>query len=96
MTPLVGEPKDKSVPSIVMLIGEKEFLKGLKEDKMPCFFVVVKPKDDTPRKEKQTQETLRKVGPKEVVDLLDQYKGIITYETTDTLPPKREINHCID
>ena len=28
-----------------MLVGEKEFMKVLKEEKPPCYAIVVKPKD---------------------------------------------------
>ena len=52
MTSLVGEPKDKGTPSTIMLVGEKKYLKGLKEDNMPCFSIVVKLKENIPRKEK--------------------------------------------
>ena len=39
---------------------------------------------------------LRHEGPKEVVDLLDQYKDIVTKEFPSELAPIRDICHNID
>lgn len=50
MTSLPDDAKEKTSTSSVMLVGEKEFMKGLREEKTPCFFVVVKPKDNIPKK----------------------------------------------
>ena len=36
------------------------------------------------------------VGPKEVRDLLEKYKGIVVGSQPKTLPPKRDISHYID
>ncbi|XP_057830594.2 uncharacterized protein LOC131041494 [Cryptomeria japonica] len=95
MTSLPDDGKEKTSTSSVMLVGEKEFMKGLREEKKLCFAIVVKPKDNIPKKEKN-QNLLKNVGPKEVADLLDQYKGIVVDGTNDTLPPERMISHCID
>jgi hypothetical protein len=36
------------------------------------------------------------VGPKEVKGLLEKYHGIVAGSTPASLPPKREVSHCID
>ncbi|XP_059070715.1 uncharacterized protein LOC131860330 [Cryptomeria japonica] len=95
MTPLPDEPKEKTSTNSVMLVGEKEFMRGLKEEKTLCFAVVVKPKDNRPKEEK-IQNFAKDVGPKEVADLLNQYKGIVADGINDTLPPERLVSHCID
>ncbi|XP_059068625.1 uncharacterized protein LOC131859107 [Cryptomeria japonica] len=94
MTPLPDDSKDKNILTSVMLVDE-EFMKVLKEEDTPFFAIVVKPKDE-PKKQPKSQEAKRKVGPKEVQDLLDKYKGIVADSTTDALPSQREISHCID
>ncbi|XP_059067896.1 uncharacterized protein LOC131858615 [Cryptomeria japonica] len=95
MTPLIDDCKEKVISSSVMLIGEKEFLANLKEEKVPCFAVVLKPKEVNPKKDKG-QQPLRKVGPKEVEGMLEMFQDVIANEEKDALPPKREISHCID
>lgn len=65
MTPLLDDNKDKHIVTSVMLVDEKEFMKGLKEKDTPCFEIVVKPRTK-PKKQPKNQETKRKVGPKEV------------------------------
>jgi len=95
MTPLIDDCKEKVISSSVMLVGEKEFLANLKEEKVPCFAVVIKPKDVNPKKVK-VQQPLRRIGPKEVEELLERFQDVIADEGKDALPPKREISHCID
>lgn len=95
MTPLSDNSKDKCIVTSVILVDEKEFMRDLKEKDTHFFSIVVKPRDE-PKKQPNKNETKGKVGPKEVQDLLDKYKGIIAHSTIDTLPPQREISHCID
>ncbi|XP_059067985.1 uncharacterized protein LOC131858696 [Cryptomeria japonica] len=95
MTPLPDDNKDKHIVTSVMLVDEKEFMKGLKEKDTPFFAIVVKPKTE-PKKQPKGSEIEKKVGPKEVQDLLGKYKGIVADSTADSLPPQREISHCID
>ncbi|XP_059070912.1 uncharacterized protein LOC131861552 [Cryptomeria japonica] len=95
MMPLPDDNKDKHIVTSVMLVDEREFMKGVKEKDTPCFGIVVKPKIE-PKKQPKNQETERRVGPKHVQNLLDRYKGIVVDSTTNSLPPQREISHCID
>ncbi|XP_057873714.2 uncharacterized protein LOC131079703 [Cryptomeria japonica] len=95
MTPLPDDSKDKHIVTSVMLVDEKELMKVLKEEDTPFFAIVFKPKDE-PKKQPKSQEARRKVGPKKVQDLLDKYKEIVANNTTYTLPPQREISHCVD
>ena len=36
------------------------------------------------------------VGPREVRELLEQYKSVVIGREPECLPPQREISHCID
>ena len=71
MKPLPDSQKERVLKSDVLLIGEK-FLKILKEKDTPYFSIVVKPTIE-PRLKTKIQEPLRKVGPKEVQELMQQY-----------------------
>ena len=79
-----------------LFLGEKEFLKNVKEEGTPFNALVVLPKDDRAKKVQEEVKPLKKVGPKEVADLLDLYKDIVTKELPSELPPIREISHNID
>ncbi|XP_059073402.1 uncharacterized protein LOC131874169 [Cryptomeria japonica] len=95
MTSLPADGQEKNSTGSVMLVGQKEFMKGLQEDQTMCFAIVVKPKDSIPKQEKN-QNLLKNVGPKELADLLDQYKGIVADGTNDVLPPEGMTSHYID
>ena len=94
MRPLPKDRKEIQHASSVMMVGEKEFLKTLKVKNTPCFSILVKPKLEGKKKEGRLEE--RNVEPKEVRQLLDKYKEVILDYTTDTLPPFREVSHCIE
>lgn len=71
-------------PSVLM-VGEKEFINTLEEDGI-SFALVLKPKEDR-KKERRT------AGPKEIEELLNQYKEIITEVMPESLPPIIDISH---
>ncbi|XP_057844989.2 uncharacterized protein LOC131054474 [Cryptomeria japonica] len=94
-TPLPDDNKDKRLVASVMLVNEKDLMKTLKEENAPCFAIVVKPKGVM--KEKPTNKVKeRSVGPKEVHEFLSKYQGIVAGRTLDTLPPHKDVSHCID
>lgn len=95
MTPFPDCDKEKPSKSSVMLVGEKEFLKVLKEKDTPYFSIIIKPKTK-PGKTPNNQKIQSNVGPKEVAELLGKYKGLIVDKSNDILPPKRSISHYID
>ena len=72
----------------MLMVGEKEFNNTLEEDGIG-FALVLKPKEDR-KKERRT------AGPKEVEELLNQYKEIISEVMPESLPPIRDISHQID
>ena len=51
----------------------------------------MKPKDKV-----KGEQRWEDVGPKEVKTLLEKYHGIVAYSIPTSLPPKREISHCIN
>ena len=69
----------------MLMVGEKEFINTLEEDGIG-FALVLKPKEDR-KKEHRT------VGPKEVEELLNQYKDIIIEVMPKSLPLIRDISH---
>jgi hypothetical protein len=72
----------------VLLCGEKEFLRELKQVENQGFSVILKSENE----EKSVKEPL----PFEVQTLLDKYKEIVSDGTPSTLPPRRVISHQID
>lgn len=71
-----------------MFVGEKEFFKTMKEEKMG-FVVLIRPK---------TIVAAKKVKdiPQEVQKLLKKYEDIVVDDLPSLLPPMRDISHCID
>ena len=65
----------------------KEFLKDFKEEEVG-FAVMLKPREEEVKKDN--------VLPKEVQDVLDKYKDIMSNGTPATLPPQRIVSHQID
>ena len=76
MRPLPEDRKEIQHASSVMMVGQKEFLKTLKVKNTPWFAIVVKPKLGEKGKEGISNERI--VGPKEVRQLLDKYKEVIS------------------
>ena len=64
MTSLLEDGKETQHASSVMMVGEKEFLKNLKLNNTPFFYIVVKPKLGEKGKEGKSDEKI--VEPKEV------------------------------
>lgn len=89
---LNSEGEEKGVgqdgPSVLM-VGEKEFINALEEEDGVGFALVLKPKEDRKKESRAT-------GPKEVEELLNQYKDIIADVMPESLPPIRDISHQID
>ena len=79
----------------VILVGEKEFMRITKEKDRPCYALVVRPQKH-PIKQSQDPPRVENIGPKEVRDLLEKYRGIVAGSQPETLPPERDISHCID
>ncbi|XP_059064867.1 uncharacterized protein LOC131856926 [Cryptomeria japonica] len=96
MRPLPDDEKEAQSVNNLLVVGEKEFMKTLKEKNTPCFAIIVKSKREEKEREEEGKEPLRNVEPKEVQDLLNQYKDVIADSKTETLPPIRDVNHCID
>ena len=97
MRPFPDDSKSDHIVSSVALVGEKEFLKTIKEKDTPCFAIVVRPKQESRNLVKPRGNLKRDdVGPKEVRDLLNKYHGIVAGSVPSTLPPEREVSHCID
>ncbi|XP_059067545.1 uncharacterized protein LOC131858349 [Cryptomeria japonica] len=96
MTPLPDVTNDSAVSNNIMVVKEKEFLEGLKEENPPCFAVVIRPKETNHEGRELSLEAKESTCPKVVIDLLNKYDGIIADSTNESLPPKRSISHCID
>ena len=79
----------------VMMVGGKEFLQTIKEEKTTCFSIIVIPKKEV-KVMPQAKSMEHQVGPREVRDLLEQYKSVVAGRELECLPPQREISHCID
>ena len=79
----------------VMLVGEKEFMRLTKEKDTPCYALVVRPQKH-PIKKSQDPPKVINVGPKEVRDLLEKYRGIFVGKQLETFPLEKDISHCID
>ncbi|XP_059068745.1 uncharacterized protein LOC131859194 [Cryptomeria japonica] len=87
MKPLPDTKAEKE--PIVIVIGEKEMVKTLKESQEESFVLVVKPKD------KDESDCIAPI-PDVVKGLLDKYKEVNTSELPSTLPPLRDVCHQID
>lgn len=48
------------------------------------------------RKKEEDKVQERTASPREVKKLLERYKGIVGERKPETLPPFRDVNHCID
>lgn len=79
-----GDPQH--VGSSVMMVGEQYFLDILKEEGGVGFALIVKPKEER-------KKGVSEVGPKEVRELLERYKGVVSKDIPDSLPPIRDISH---
>ena len=81
------EPQKEREP-LAIIVGEKEMLKVIKEEK-EGYALILKPRDETlPSKDKSI--------PKEVQNLLEEYKEVIAKDLPSSLPPIRNISHQID
>ncbi|XP_059076294.1 uncharacterized protein LOC131875696 [Cryptomeria japonica] len=87
MKPLPDTKAEKE-PTVIV-IGEKEMVKTLKESQEESFVLVVKPKD------KDESDPIVPI-PNVVKGLLDKYKEVNTSELPYTLPPLRDVCHQID
>ncbi|XP_059067542.1 uncharacterized protein LOC131858346 [Cryptomeria japonica] len=96
MTPLPDIANNSILQSSVMVVKEKEFLEGLKEENPPCFAVVIRPKETNCEGRELNLEAKESTCPKVVFDLLNKYDGIVADSAHESLPPKRSISHCID
>ncbi|XP_059067510.1 uncharacterized protein LOC131858325 [Cryptomeria japonica] len=96
MTPLPDVANNSILQSSVMVVKEKEFLEGLKEENPPCFAVVIRPKETNCEGRELNLEAKESTCPKVVFDLLNKYDGIVADSAHESLPPKRSISHCID
>ena len=85
----------KTTTNGVMLVGEKEFIRITKEKDTPCYALVVRPQKH-PIKQPQDPPKVVIIGPKEIRDLLEKYKGIVASSQPETSPHRRDISHCID
>ena len=93
MPPLPNE--GNPVTNGVMLVGEKEFMRVTKEKDTPCYVEDVRPQKH-PIKPSQDPPKVINIGPKEVRELLEKYKGIVAGSQLETFPPKSDISPCID
>ena len=87
MKPLPNKKSEKD--PIVIIIGEKEMLKTLKESDMEPFILISKPKDNIRFDKKEPI-------PNEVIKLLQKYKDVTASDLPTSLPPIRDIIHQID
>ncbi|XP_059064780.1 uncharacterized protein LOC131856855 [Cryptomeria japonica] len=88
------EPKGKEAK--VMLMERKEFMKEVREEGGLCFALIPIPKKEVADAGAADQQGRPRMVPYEVHELLDKYKGVILEGMPKTLPPIREISHCID
>ncbi|XP_059063819.1 uncharacterized protein LOC131856278 [Cryptomeria japonica] len=88
------EPKGKEAK--VMLMERKEFMKEVREEGGLCFALIPVPKKEAADVGVADQQGRPRMVPYEVQELLDKYKGVISKGMPKTLPPIREISHCID
>lgn len=91
LTPLQDEEFDKQVGSSVMVVGEKQFLKTLKDEGGQGFYLVIRPKSASTLAAKKVKGI-----PSEVQALLDKYKYIAVDELPSYFPPMRDVSHHID
>ena len=68
------------VESTIVTIGEKKFLKELKEPDSQGFILVSKPKENISTKDKEPI-------PNEIKDLLHKYSDVTTCDFPSSLPP---------
>ena len=90
MNCLPDDGKLEHVVSSVALVGEKDTL---------CFAIITRPKKEIlvkPKEKPKKGQWWEDVGPKEVRDLLEKYHVIVVDNIPTSLPPKREVSHCIE
>lgn len=85
MKPLLDLRNEKQNEPMVLLVGEREMVETIKEDK-GVYALILKPKEKENPKE----------VPKEVQELLDINKGVVVGDMPDALPPLRDVCHHID
>lgn len=91
MNPLPDESGDRQVGSIVIVVDEKDFLRTLKEEGGQGFALILKPTGESDLLTSKGKDT-----PKEALQLLEKYKGIVVDEMPNKLPPIIDIIHHID
>ncbi|XP_059071577.1 uncharacterized protein LOC131868140 [Cryptomeria japonica] len=90
LNPLLDDGVGRQVGASVMIVREKEFLETLTEGDGQGFSLFLKPKDELDLLASKEKDT-----PKEVLSLLEKYKGIVVEEMSNTLLPIRDISHHI-
>ncbi|XP_057855141.2 uncharacterized protein LOC131064857 [Cryptomeria japonica] len=97
LIPLPDNTQDQKEKEANILIMEgKEFLKAIKEEGSPCFTVMsVQGQEEEPILDGKAEKK-RVAFPEEVEEMFRKYKDIVVEEFPRTLPPIREISHCID
>ncbi|XP_059073655.1 uncharacterized protein LOC131874339 [Cryptomeria japonica] len=91
-----NEEEHKEKEAKVMLMESKEFMKEVKEEGGVCFALIPIPKKEVADVGAADQQGRPRMVPYKVQELLDKYKGVISEGMPKTLPPIREISHCID
>lgn len=89
LTPLQDEGVDKQVGSSVMVVGEKEFLKTLKEENGQGYAIMIRPKSVL---------TVAYVDdvPKDFQTLLNKYIDIVLKDLPSCLFSISDVSHHID
>ncbi|XP_059075161.1 uncharacterized protein LOC131875147 [Cryptomeria japonica] len=91
LNPLPNEGADKKLGSSVMVVGEKEFLRTLKEEGDQGFSLIFKPKYGSILSTNNGETILS-----DVQTLLEKYKGIVVEELPSALHPIKDTNHHMD
>ena len=79
-----------------MMVDKKEFLQDMKDEPKPCFLLIPKPKTQGSIENYKKKAKTKKAIPSEVKAFLDKYEGLILEGMPKSLPPIKDISHCID
>eukprot|EP00253_Pinus_taeda_P017972 PITA_17972 len=88
LVPIKEEDTTESSGTKALLIGGKQFVKQIEENKVN--YAIVR------RTKIVLLNTEKSDFPTEIQELLEEFKDIVVDDLPDTLPPKRSISHHID
>ncbi|XP_059064551.1 uncharacterized protein LOC131856689 [Cryptomeria japonica] len=96
LIPLPDNSEDQKEEAEIMIMERKEFLKEIKEQGIHCFAIMLVPRQEEEPTIDGKLEKKRVTVHEELNQMLRKYKEIVAEELPITLPPIRDISHCID